>query len=347
MYTDNITVQFSSDNELLTISSAGRTYSPSFKSNKTGYLLACILNTNFDRAANTVTEYGGENGTELNFDGSYIPANTETVFQVLVTISEAFYLYHPLEWFEISHTFRSGTGAAATNIKRLRDYLDLCNKNHIPYTGDFYTFLCNNYYFGHSHAVSEEDIIADSIMFEDETGELIPDLETLYRLFSEESNLPPSKTYRINCAERFIQVALASLQEIANSGKTVRKCENCGRYFIPENRSDTLYCDNPSPQVPTMTCKEYGSQRLWYARQKDDELATLSRNILSAKSMLAKRNPDIQEYNLSYDYFRNERKNWKKAVEDGSRTREEYRKWLLLMQSQKVIKEANSSNDGE
>ena len=96
-----------------------------------------------------------------------------------------------------------------------------------------------------------------------------------------------------------------------------------------------------------MTCKEYGSQRLWYARQKDDELATLSRNILSAKSMLAKRNPDIQKYNLSYDYFRNERKNWKKAVEDGSRTREEYRKWLLLMQSQKVIKEANSSNDGE
>lgn len=343
MYTDKITVQFSSDKELLTISSAGGTYSPSFKSNKAGYLLTCILNTDFDCVTNTVAEFGGDNGTVLNFDGSRIPANADTVFRVLVTISEAFYLYHPLEWFEISHTFRSSTGATATNVKRLRDYLDLCNKNHIPYTGDFYTFLCNNYYFGPSHAVSEEDIVADSIMFEDETGELIPDLETLYRLYSEESDLPPSKTYTINCFERFIQVALASLQEIANSSKTVRKCENCSRYFIPENRSDTLYCDHPSPQVPTMTCKEYGSQRLWYARQKDDELATLSRNILSAKSMLAKRNKDIPEYAQSYDYFRTERKHWKKAVEDGTRTRDEYREWLLWMQSQKVIKEAVSN----
>lgn len=138
-------------------------------------------------------------------------------------------------------------------------------------------------------------------------------------------------------------IVLSSLFEIARCGKIVKKCKNCGRYFIPANRYDALYCDNPSPIAPELSCKEYGSQRLWYERQKDDELATLSRNILSAKSMLAKRNPDIVEYKTSYNYFRAERIKWKKAVESGSKSRKEYREWLLLMQSQKVIKEAVSN----
>lgn len=132
----------------------------------------------------------------------------------------------------------------------------------------------------------------------------------------------------------------SSIFEIARIGKTIKKCKNCGKFFLPENRSDTIYCNNPSPANPLMTCKEYGSQRLWYEKQKDDEVATLSRNILSAKSMLAKRNKDIKDYQASYDYFRSERIKWKKDVESGTKTREEYRKWLLYMQSQKRIKEA-------
>ena len=77
-----------------------------------------------------------------------------------------------------------------------------------------------------------------------------------------------------------------------------------------------------------------------YQKQKQDELAVLSRNILSAKGMLAKRNPDIPAYQRSYDYFRAERMKWKKAVETGEATRDAYREWLLKMQEQKIIKEA-------
>ena len=89
-----------------------------------------------------------------------------------------------------------------------------------------------------------------------------------------------------------------------------------------------------------MTCKEYGNRRLWYERQNEDELATLSRKIASAKGMLAKRYPDIPDYAAAYEYFKAERMIWKKAVEEGRKTKEEYREWLLLMKSHKVIKEA-------
>lgn len=256
MYTDKITIQFGPDNEWLTIHCAGGVYSPSLKSNKKGYMLTCLLNTDFERAAIAVEKYGKDCGMSHSVDGFSIPVNTDTVFRELLSISEAFHLYHPFEWFSLSHRFRSITGSTATNIKRLRDYLDLCNNEHIPYTGGFYDFLCAQFYFGPANAVSEEEIEFRHVMAESENGELIPELEKLYRLYSEERSLPPSKTYNINCTERFIQVALASLQEVSDSGKTVRRCENCGRYFIPENRSDTLYCDNPSPEVPEMTCKE-------------------------------------------------------------------------------------------
>ena len=65
-----------------------------------------------------------------------------------------------------------------------------------------------------------------------------------------------------------------------------------------------------------MTCKEYGTRRLWYERQKEDELAKLSRNIASAKAMLAKRNPDIPQYAESYNYFKAQRLVWIKDIKD-------------------------------
>lgn len=174
-------------------------------------------------------------------------------------------------------------------------------------------------------------------------GQSVEDrISKTYQHFLENTDNEPNR-YKYTIPEyRLEGIAIASILEITRCGKIIKKCRNCGRYFIPPNRSDAIYCNNPSPMEPELSCKEYGTRRLWYERQKEDEIATLSRKIASAKSMLAKRNKDIPEYAQSYDYFRTERKRWKKAVEEGTRTREDYRTWLLLMQSQKVIKEAVS-----
>lgn len=171
-------------------------------------------------------------------------------------------------------------------------------------------------------------------------------LSELYDIFSTVASRPAAKyQYPVNTWQLCSHIIVCSILELARQGKTVKKCQNCGKYFIPTKRSDTLYCDNPSPMAPEMTCKEYGARRLWYEKQKEDDLATLSRKIASAKGMLAKRNPDIPEYTASYDYFKEQRLIWIKAVKNGTKTQDEYRAWLELMQKSKVIKEAlNSSN---
>lgn len=172
-------------------------------------------------------------------------------------------------------------------------------------------------------------------------------LKELYSIFSG-CNDPSNKEYRYDVLPfpfALVYIMVCSILEIARQGKVVRKCQYCGKYFIPAKRSDTLYCDNLSPENSDMTCKQYAASRLWYERQKEDELANLSRKIASAKGMLAKRNPDIPQYAESYEYFKAHRLTWIKAVKDGTKSKDEYREWLIYMQSKKRIKEATHGND--
>lgn len=122
------------------------------------------------------------------------------------------------------------------------------------------------------------------------------------------------------------------------NGYHFKVCRNCNRLFIPFSRADELYCDNPSPQDPSRTCKQYGSEKLWYERLKHDEAAKLSRNVYMAKQMLVKRNPDIPEYKAMFEHFKEERKKWERAVKDGKRTKQEYIDWLNKMKSMKTLK---------
>ena len=52
----------------------------------------------------------------------------------------------------------------------------------------------------------------------------------------------------------------------------IKKCENCGKYFIPTSRSDEKYCDNVSPQNPQKTCKEYGAKKTYRDKINSDKI---------------------------------------------------------------------------
>ena len=140
--------------------------------------------------------------------------------------------------------------------------------------------------------------------------------------------------YVIDCLEALL---LVELSKIFEQKIEMKRCENCGRFFVPENRSDEIYCSNPSPQDFEKTCKQYGSEKLWYERLKNNETAKLSRNIYSSKRMLAVRNPDIEAYTKMFEYFKAERKKWESDLKHGARTKEEYICWLNEMKKKKTL----------
>lgn len=106
------------------------------------------------------------------------------------------------------------------------------------------------------------------------------------------------------------------------------ECSNCGRLFIPQKRSDTMYCNHSAPQDESMTCKEYGAKRLWYEKLKENKATKLYRNIYMAKQMLAKNNPGVKEYRKDFEEYKVNSIKWKKDVKDGRKTDEEFLIWL-------------------
>lgn len=325
--------------------SHGEYYTIKLKNNALGYVLTTLLNTDFEAVTNLVAGLEWDESADEYRDP---PANYEDIHNKLLAISDVFSFYLPNEWNLWQYDLASMVEGVGGTVTLLRKYIDFCNRRQIPYTGQFFTFLINNGYFlvDPSIIMPIDDAVHYDNLFDD-GGDLIDELDEIYETFMNgfDPHTAGCNCYILWAEDRLRDLAVVSFYDIASRGKTIRQCQNCGKYFIPAKRSDTLYCDNPSPDAPEMSCKEYGTRRLWYERQKEDELATLSRNIASAKAMLAKRNPDIPQYADSYNYFKAQRLVWIKDVKDGRKTQDEYREWLLYMQSQKRIKEAGYGID--
>lgn len=315
--------------------SHGEYFEVKLKTDAPGYVLTALLNIDFEAVAEILKDLKWETTADELFDP---PVNFNEIYARLLSVSDVFGFYLPTEWNACINELDVGDAMA-----KLKAYISFCERRKLPYNGPFFTFAVSIGFWG----VLGDDIFVQArqkSFFEDlfEYGRS-SDLDKIYDVFTK--NLNPNvvgiNSYILEPEEgtayRLEKLAMISFKELSDRGKVIRKCQNCGKYFVPTKRSDTLYCDNPSPNAPEMTCKEYGTRRLWYEKQKEDELATLARKIASAKGMLAKRNPDIPGYAAAYSYFKEQRLIWKKAVKDGTKSRDEYREWLLTMQNQKTL----------
>ena len=135
----------------------------------------------------------------------------------------------------------------------------------------------------------------------------------------------------------FERLIVLDIIEMFQSNIIVKKCANCGKYFVPRKRNDAIYCDNISPQDESKTCKEYGARQAWKTTLKEKETAGLYRNIYMSKQMLAKRNPDIEEYTASFEKFKTESKKWKSDVKSGVKSESDYLEWLKEVKEKKVL----------
>lgn len=129
-------------------------------------------------------------------------------------------------------------------------------------------------------------------------------------------------------ADDAFTVCLISLNFLLENGYKFYKCENCGKFFIPFFRSDTLYCDRVSPQDENKTCKEYGAYAKYLSKLKNNKVENTYRKIYQQKQMRAKRNPDIETYKEDFEKFKQLAKQWKTNVKKGIRTEKEFSEWL-------------------
>ena len=79
-------------------------------------------------------------------------------------------------------------------------------------------------------------------------------------------------------------ICYAVLEELVKTtNNPIKKCQNCGMYFIPNSRLDEIYCDYPKPDGKT--CREKGAMEAYNERLKQNKALAEYRRLYQLKSM--------------------------------------------------------------
>lgn len=107
-----------------------------------------------------------------------------------------------------------------------------------------------------------------------------------------------------------------------------KKCANCEHYFVPEGRSDAIYCGYPSPQDKSKMCKDIGAQVTRANKEKNDLATKEYRRVYMKYKMITLRHPENREAIKILEKLTSEVKIWRKKMNNGVVTTEKFLEWL-------------------
>ena len=128
--------------------------------------------------------------------------------------------------------------------------------------------------------------------------------------------------------ESIEDVCIASLHFLITNNYNIRKCKNCGRYFVAYLRSDAEYCTRVSPYNKKKTCREDGPKRTYGASVNGDIVKKRLQQIESARRMRKHRNPDNWDIQTEFDEWQLAMNRWRKKYQSGSISAEQFLSWL-------------------
>ena len=246
-------------------------------------------------------------------------------------ICKKFYTEENIKYIKISQGFLKKALMFSYNIDNI-DYLEnlsvnqrfLIYQNMSPMASviiHMLIFHCTS--VGYSLDIVKEDSdFHDLLNFADnDPRKLAKYIQTHKKEFSK----IPNQLLSFTC-KQLESVCFISLLQLIQNEIPVNICKNCGNFFIPTSRKNTLYCNNIFEN--NKTCQEIGAMITYNENLKKDEINSLYRKTLSAKKMLANRNPDIPMYLEKYEQWKKEANQFKKCIKEGKKTEEEFKEWI-------------------
>lgn len=135
--------------------------------------------------------------------------------------------------------------------------------------------------------------------------------------------------------ESYVDFFKFLFMDLLERNSFVKLCTNCERFFSPKHRSNTIYCDNTSPQNKNKTCQQYAKKATYQDNLKANEDMSLYKKIYMQRQDFAKRYSDSEEHLNNFEKFKRESKEWKLKVKNGTKTKDEYIKWLKSLRGEK------------
>lgn len=113
-----------------------------------------------------------------------------------------------------------------------------------------------------------------------------------------------------------------------NTETNIVKCKNCGHYFVPEGRSDAVYCSYPLRENKEKTCKDVGAQVTRANKEKNDAVTKEYRKVYMRYKMTTNRHPEDAAASERFEQLTSEVREWRNKMAHGTATTDEFLAWL-------------------
>lgn len=144
-----------------------------------------------------------------------------------------------------------------------------------------------------------------------------------YRIINTNNGLESLYTIKTS-----ISLLLFEMAHSINTETKIVKCKNCGHYFVPEGRSDSLYCSFPLHDNKEKTCKDVGAQITRANKEKTDAATKEYRKVYMRYKMMTNRHPEDSDAAAKLKHLTTEAKTWRNKLANGLVTTVEFLEWL-------------------
>ena len=237
---------------------------------------------------------------------------------------------HP--YLQIAGEYADGISEDSAFFVKMRNYLDLTIDNP-----EFLSYSCFMFFLemvGCSVPAMHQELCRQERHEDDVIEDQIPDTEGMstfersMRAFLAYGRNVYDVPFTVYDCETIEDVCIASLHFLITHKLAIRKCKNCGKYFVAYKRSDTEYCDRPSPFNSDKSCKEDGARRTFAVAVGGDELCKEIDRINTNRCMYKYRYLDDEDVGKELQMYKKHLKRWKKEYKSGTKTAEDFMEWL-------------------
>ena len=173
--------------------------------------------------------------------------------------------------------------------------------------------------------IKNDEIIADNYSNKyDDLGH-ISDYDLLKKLKEEGMLISIVNTHKSNDISSVCYAILEELSKIDNY--PIKKCQNCGMYFIPNSRLDEIYCDYPKENGKT--CREQGAILSYNRRLQEKSAYAEYRKTYQQKFAMVNKNKNDKNLKKEFDNWKKQAKEKIAKLKHGELSEDEVYEWIL------------------
>lgn len=213
------------------------------------------------------------------------------------------------------------------NIKNAVDYIYNINESEdlkpFTYSQRYAVYLIKRMGKFYSY-IKNDEVIADN--YSNKYNELgaISEIDLLTRLKQDGMLISMVNTHKSNDIS---SVCYAILEELSKTDNyPIKKCQNCGMYFIPNFRLDEIYCDYPKEN--RKTCREKGAILSYNKRLQEKTPYTEYRKLYQQKFGMVNKNKGDEKLKEEFETWKKQAKKQIFKWKHGELTDDEIYKWI-------------------